>query len=332
MKKGLCLLLSVFMVAVSLCSCSMIKDDGVLTEQTYVDAQGNTHQYATDANGVVITEKGGAKVTTTTTTKASGQSGEAPGQAIYATDANGENITDANGNLVTTKIDYEALFSEANKTTTTTKKKPNVSGPVDINDAVGGAGKEDLLPSGDKTNKTNLKTKYVDPIVKTKKYTLQVRSKMNGMDIPMTLCVNGNDYAAKLSIPFNAMPVEARIFTKNGKYYAVIPMFGIYSEVDDETSSDATNTTDKIESEATYVKSTKVKDGSVTYTCEEYKSKKDGTVVKYYFNSKNEWKRWECVDGDSVTVFEVEKFSGTVDSALFKEPSNLTIGKLPGLK
>ena len=57
MKKSLCLVLSVLLIAVSLCSCSMIKDENALDEYTYVDAQGNTHEYATDTQGEVITQE-----------------------------------------------------------------------------------------------------------------------------------------------------------------------------------------------------------------------------------------------------------------------------------
>ena len=69
----------------------------------------------------------------------------------------------------------------------------------------------------------------------------------------------------------------------------------------------------------TYVKSTKVKDGKTTYTCEEYKTP-DGKINKYYFNEKNEWKRWEVIDDKEITVFVIDSLSTSVDKSMFKIP------------
>ena len=65
----------------------------------------------------------------------------------------------------------------------------------------------------------------------------------------------------------------------------------------------------------TFVGSSKVKDGTKTLTCEEYKTD-DGAVIKYYFDGKT-WVRLEMQSGDQITVLEITSFKGSVDSSLF---------------
>ena len=61
MKKSLCLILSAAVIALTLCSCSIIKDKDVLKDYQYTDANGNTYQYATDADGNIVTKEDGGK-------------------------------------------------------------------------------------------------------------------------------------------------------------------------------------------------------------------------------------------------------------------------------
>ncbi len=328
MKKGLCLILSVLLIAMSFCSCSMIKDENALDDYTYVDAQGETHEYATDTAGEVVTKENGVPETTTTTTKKGGStsSKDDVNFQVYATDKNGENITDKNGELVTSQIDFNQVLNEMTKTTTTGKAnkgdKPTQSTQGGLNGSLESSGKEDLLEEGDKTNKTNLKSKVIDPVIKSKKYTLDTTIIAQDVEMPMVMCINGEDYSASLEMAMGTLKISARVFSKEGKYYLVIPMFGMYSEVDQETSEDISNPSGDLTVSSTYVKSTKVKDGKVTYTCEEYKTS-DGKTVKYYFNEKNEWKRWEVIDGENISVFVINGFNNSVKKSMFEIPKGL---------
>lgn len=303
----------------------MIKDENALDEYTYVDAQGKTHEYATDAEGEVVTQENGQKETTTTTTKAGGASSSDDDMdfQVYATDKNGENITDKDGNLVTTQIDFNEVLNEMTKTTTTGKTKPGEK-PTQggLAGSLESSGKDDLLEEGDTTNKTDLKSKVIDPVIKSKKYTLDTTIIADGMEMPMVMCINGKDYAASLDMKMGTLAISARVFSKDGKYYLVIPMFGMYSEVDEETSGDISNPSGDLTVSSTYVKSTKVKEGNVNYTCEEYKTS-DGKTVKYYFNEKNEWKRWEVIDGDTISVFVINSFKNTINKSMFEIPKGL---------
>lgn len=327
MKKSLCLILSILLIVVSFCSCSMVKDDDILNDYTYVDDKGQTHEYATDKAGEIVTQENGEKVTTTTakgsdkTSGSNAASEEDLGFEFYETDVNGENVTDKDGNLVTSKVDLNQMINEM--TNTTTDKSGNTgSASGGITGSLENSDKDDLLEEGDKISKTSLKATVIDPVVKSKKYTLATTIVAQGVEMPMTMCINGDEYAASMEMSMSTLKISARVFSEKGKYFLVIPIFGMYSEVDAETSDDISQPSGDLTSTSTYVKSTKVKDGKVTYTCEEYKTK-DGKTTKFYFNEKNEWKRWEVINGEDITVFEINKFEGKVDESMFKIPRGL---------
>lgn len=318
MKKSLCLVLSVLLIAVSLCSCSMIKDENALNEYTYVDAQGNTHEYATDTQGEVVTQENGVKETTSSTTKTGGSNTDPMMNiTVYATDANGEAVTDKKGELVTSNWNMEELLDEMTKTTTTKKTKPGETTTTGsgLAGSLGTSTEDDLLGDGSKTEKTNLKATVVDPIIKGGKYTLKTTVVAQDAKMPMTWCFNGEEFAVSLSY----QTIGARVFTEKGKTYLLIPMFAMYMEVESETSEDIQKPNSDLTGKLTYVKSTKVKDGKTTYTCEEYKTS-DGKINKYYFNEKNEWKRWEVIDDKEITVFVIDSLSTSVDKSMFKIP------------
>ncbi len=309
------------MIAVSFCACSMVKDDTALDDYTYVDAQGNTQEYVTDEAGELVTEENGQKVTTTTTTKAGDSSEAEVDFEVYATDKNGENITNKDGSLVTTQIDFNKVLEEMTNSTTGSGSGSN-SSSGGLTGSLESSDKEDLLEEGDKTGKTGLKSKVIDPVIKSKKYTIDTTIIAQDVEMPMVMCINGEEYSASLEMAMGSLKISARVFSEKGKYYLVIPMFGMYSEVDSETSEDISSPSGDLTAKSTYVKSTKVEDGKVTYTCEEYKTS-DGKTVKYYFNEKEEWKRWEVIDGDNISVFIINSFKGSVDKNMFKIPVGL---------
>lgn len=336
MKKGLCLILSALLIAVSFCACSMVKDENILDDYTYVDAQGETHEYKTDEAGELVTKENGVPETTAASTTKDSETASKGDSAkpeedmnfeVYATDKNGENVTDKNGNLVTSQLDFNQILNDMTKTTTTGKTKPGEkTSSTQANGGLTGSlessGKEDLLEEGDKTGKTSLKAQVIDPVIKSKKYTLDTTIIAQDVKMPMVMCIDGKDYAATLEMAMGTLKISARVFSKDGKYYLVIPMFGMYSEVDEETSEDISNPSGDLTVSSKYVKSTKVKDGKVTYTCEEYKTS-DGKTLKYYFNEKNEWKRWEVIDGEEISVFVINSFKGSVKKSMFEVPKGL---------
>ena len=319
MKRGLCIFLSVAVMAVTLCSCSFIKDKDAISSLTYTDAQGQTYQYKTDEDGKAVTDKNGEKVTT-----AADEIDSDSMNYVAVTDKNGEYVTDKDGSVVTSKVDWSEIADQmtstdsANPSGSTTKKSSSSTSTT----APFGSNEDDLLDDGKKTNKTNLKATVIDAVVKTGNYTLDTTVKSGDMNVPTVFTFKGKDFAASLIMQMSSsVNMEARVFSKDGKYYMAMPTLmgtGIYGELDEETFEDYSSASGSISQDATYVKSTKVKDGATTYTCEEYKAK-DGTVIKYYFNSKNEWKRWEVIDSEGgVSVFIINSLTKGAKDSLFE--------------
>ncbi|MBQ7595079.1 MAG: hypothetical protein IJU45_00270, partial [Clostridia bacterium] len=174
--------------------------------------------------------------------------------------------------------------------------------------------KDELLDEGTKAANTTLMKTVVEPVIKSGTFTIDGSIKAEGMDVATTFAFrNSKDY----SLSFNVSGFGIRVFSNNGKYYLALTTLGIYSEIPEDEFEDYKDMTVAFNSkDAKYVKTTKVKDGAITYTCEEYKSD-DGTI-KYYFNSKNEWKRMEIIDGDSVFIWKINSFKNTAKSSLFE--------------
>ena len=241
---------------------------------------------------------------------------------VLVTDENGEYVTNKDGSAVTSKLDSSALMEAAEKMmgeTTTKKGSSSGNSSTKKNDTTtkvsGGTGSssKDLLDDGTKTNKTNLKEKVIDPVIKSGTFTVECNLIADSVSMPTTLAFRGNDF----SFTVKMSGLDFRVFSNNGKYYLALPSLGRYGEIDKKTFGDFSSSTEIMNKKATYVKSTKVKNGSETYTCEEYKAS-DGTIIKYYFNSKNEWKRWETIDGDTVGVFVINSFGKGAKSSLFE--------------
>ena len=236
MKKSLCLILSAAVIALTLCSCSIIKDKDVLKDYQYTDANGNTYQYATDADGNIVTKEDGGKETTTKSASASG----AGDMTVLVTDENGEYVTNKDGSAVTSKLDSSALMEAAEKMmgeTTTKKGSSSGNSSTKKNDTTtkvsGGTGSssKDLLDDGTKTNKTNLKEKVIDPVIKSGTFTVECNLIADSVSMPTTLAFRGNDF----SFTVKMSGLDFRVFSNNGKYYLALPSLGRYGEIDKET-------------------------------------------------------------------------------------------------
>lgn len=327
MKRGLCVFLSIAVIALTLCSCSFIKDKDAISSLTYTDSQGQTHQYKTDENGKAVTNKNGEKETTTAADIDSDSM-----NYVAVTDKNGEYVTNKDGSVVTSKVDWNEVAEQM--TSAPSSGTNDKGGSSTSTTAPYGSSEDDLLDDGKKTNKTNLKATVIDAVVKTGNYTLDTTVKSGDMDVPTVFTFKGKDFAASLTMPMGSTKIEARVFSKDDKYYMAMPTLmgtGIYGELDEETFEDYSSASGSISQDATYVKSTTVKDGSTTLTCEEYKAK-DGTVIKYYFNSKKEWKRWEIIDSEGgVSVFIINSLAKGAKESLFQISSKWKKMDLTGM-
>lgn len=277
MKKGLCIVLSALMIAFSFVSCG--KKD-VSDKPTKIDENGSAY--------VEVTDKDGNEVTSILSDKDKAKA-----------DKNA-----AKDNKETTTADTSELLS---KVEAEASKVTNIDEKNLVSD------KKDLISGGTEIKKTSMRDEIIAKTLKSGKFTLKMKMKTSsGVDNPVSLVFNGKKFAADITL--NDMQVRA-IFD-NDNVYMVFPALKVYIKTSSDEAGNIGDLTNITDSNATYVGSTKVTVNGTEYTCEEYKSD-DDSVVKYYFSSKKEWKRMEIINGEDVSIFEIESLSDKVDESVF---------------
>ncbi len=277
MKKGLCIVLSALMIAFSFASCG--KKD-VSDEPTKIDENGSAY--------VEVTDKDGKEVTSVLSDK----------------DKSKADKKAAKDNKETTTADTSELLS---KVEAEASKVTNIDEKNLVSD------KKDLISGGTEIKKTSMRDEIIAKTLKSGKFTLKMKMKTSsGVDNPVSLVFNGKKFAADITL--NDMQVRA-IFD-NDNFYMVFPALKVYIKTSSDEAGNIGDLTNITDSNATYVGSTKVTVNGTEYTCEEYKSD-DDSVVKYYFSSKKEWKRMEIINGEDVSIFEIESLSNKVDESVF---------------
>lgn len=277
MKKGLCIVLSALMIAFSFASCG--KKD-VSDKPTKIDENGSAY--------VEVTDKDGNEVTSVLSDK----------------DKSKADKKAAKDNKETTTADTSELLS---KVEAEASKVTNIDEKNLVSD------KKDLISGGTEIKKTSMRDEIIAKTLKSGKFTLKMKMKTSsGVDNPVSLVFNGKKFAADITL--NDMQVRA-IFD-NDNFYMVLPALKVYIKTSSDEAGNIGDLTNITDSNATYVGSTKVTVNGTEYTCEEYKSDND-SVVKYYFSSKKEWKRMEIINGEDVSIFEIESLSNKVDESVF---------------
>lgn len=277
MKKGLCIVLSALMVAFSFASCG--KKD-VSDKPTKIDENGSAY--------VEVTDKDGNEVTSVLSDK-----DKAKADKNAAKD--NKEMTTADTSELLSKVEAEA------------SKVTNIDEKNLVSD------KKDLISGGTEIKKTSMRDEIIAKTLKSGKFTLKMKMKTSsGVDNPVSLVFNGKKFAADITL--NDMQVRA-IFD-NDNVYMVFPALKVYIKTSSDEAGNIGDLTNITDSNATYVGSTKVTVNGTEYTCEEYKSD-DDSVVKYYFSSKKEWKRMEIINGEDVSIFEIESLSNKVDESVF---------------
>lgn len=280
MKKGLCIVLSALMVAFSFASCS--KKD-VSDEPTKVDENGSAY--------VEVTDKDGNEVTSVLSDK----------------DKSKADKKAAKDNKETTTADASELASKA---------EGAMSGFTNVDEKDIQSDKKDLIKDGTSTKKTSLRDDVIIKTSKTGKFTLKAKIKASsGEDTPVTCVTSDKKFAYDMTMNGS----QVRIIMDGNNLYLLLPSLKWYVKMStddiglesmDDMMSNLANTEDK------YVGSTKVTVNGTEYTCEEYKNS-DGRITKYYFDKNNNWKRIEGINGDEVTIMEIDSFSGKVDESVF---------------
>lgn len=280
MKKGLCIVLSALMVAFSFASCG--KKD-VSDEPTKIDENGSAY--------VEVTDKDGKEVTSVLSDK----------------DKSKADKKAAKDNKGTTTADVSEIASKAENA---------MSGLTNVDENDLKSDKKDLIKDGTSTKKTSLRDDVIIKTSKTGKFTLKAKIKASsGEDTPVTCVTSDKKFAYDMTMKGS----QIRIIMDGNNIYLCMPALKWYFKTTtdevgidsmDDMMSNLTNTDDK------YVGSTKVTVNGTEYTCEEYKNS-EGLVTKYYFDKDNNWKRLEGIDGDEITIMEIESFSGKVDNSIF---------------
>lgn len=280
MKKGLCIVLSALMVAFSFASCG--KKD-VSDEPTKVDENGSAY--------VEVTDKDGNEVTSVLSDK---DKAKADKKA-------------AKDNKETTTADASELASKA---------EGAMSGFTNVDEKDLKSDKKDLIKDGTSTKKTSLRDDVIIKTSKTGKFTLKAKIKASsGEDTPVTCVTSDKKFAYDMTMNGS----QVRIIMDGNNLYLLLPSLKWYVKMStddiglesmDDMMSNLANSEDK------YVGSTKVTVNGTEYTCEEYKNS-DGRITKYYFDKNNNWKRIEGINGDEVTIMEIDSFSGKVDESVF---------------
>lgn len=278
MKKSLCIVLSALMIAVSFAACGK----KIVNENTTTKV---------DENGAAY---------------------------IEVTDKDGKTVTSVLSDKEKSEVEKQAEKSNAKTTTMAaseamSKIEQEMSGLTDFSEDDLKSNEKDLVDKGTEIKKTTLRDDVIIKALESGKFTLNMTLKAaSNADTPVVLVSNGDKIAADMTMNGS----KVRMIIDNDGVYVVLPTAKMYVKM----SSDEIGNMDELKniasSDGTYVGSTKVKINGEDHTCEEYKSS-DGTVIKYYFNSKKEWKRMEVISEDEVAIYEITSFSNKADESIF---------------
>lgn len=308
MKKGLCIVLSSLLVALSFSACSK-KGNDLAEVETKTNKDGQVVVAVTDKDGQKVTDASGEEVTSVLSFKEVKEKEKAEKEKEKSENAS------TGKNDQTTKSDKK----DNGKTSTTIGINPDVSKVFNEDSVLDiTASDKDLYKEGTTIKKTTLFKSKVQDVIKTGKFTIDMNTVSGNQKSPMKLAFDGN----KMYASFNMNGVDMRMIYMDKTAYIILPnvltVKNVYIKYPDSNGefSEIFDSFGKIsESNGKYVGSSKVNVGNKSYTCEEYKTD-DGTVMKYYFDG-NDWKRYECIAEDEKMVYEINSFSGNVDSKLF---------------
>ena len=257
----------------------------------------------------------GKKIVNDNTTTKVDENGSA---YVEVTDKDGKTVTSVLSDKEKSEVEKQAEKSNAKTTTMAaseamSKIEQEMSGLTDFSEDDLKSNEEDLVDKGTEIKKTTLRDDVIVKALESGKFTLNMTLKAaSNADTPVVLVSNGKKIAADMTMNGS----KVRMIIDDDGVYVVLPTAKMYVKM----SSDEIGNMDELKniasSDGTYVGSTKVKLNGEDHTCEEYKSS-DGTVIKYYFNSKKEWKRMEVITEDEAAIYEITSFSNKADESIF---------------
>ncbi len=181
------------------------------------------------------------------------------------------------------------------------------------------------LDSDGKPKHEALEKDYAD-IVNGDKFTMDVTIKNISADgeisVPMVAMRNGDEIFFEAKMPVeNKGSMKFNVYLSNdGNCYIILPSMRWYMAVPGATISDLIDTDLITEGEspsADYVESLEVEINGKTYLCDVYE---DGDVkIKYYYDD-TQLKRVETINGEDITIMEINEVSETSDASKFVLP------------
>lgn len=247
MKKGLCIMLSALMIALSFAACGK---KTATDEPTKVDENGSAY--------VELTDKDGNEVTSVLSDK------EKKNADKKASKDNKTTTTESYSELVSQISDMGNSISNI--------KEDDIK-----------SDKKDLISDGTEIKKTTLHDDVINKVIKSGKFTIKMKLKAaSNADTPMTLVSNGK----KLATDMTVSGVQVRMIMDDSGVNVAFPSLKLYMQLSSEDTGSIEDFKNIGSTDQTYVGSSKVKSGGVEYVCEEYKAS-DGTIMKYYFSGNN---------------------------------------------
>ena len=207
---------------------------------------------------------------------------------IEVTDKDGNEVTSVLSDKDKAKADKNA--AKDNKKTTTanaseliSKVEAEASKVSNIDEKNLVSDKKDLISGGTEIKKTSMRDEVIAKTLKSGKFTLKMKMKTSsGVDNPVSLISNGKKVAADITL--NDMQVRV-IFDNDGLYMA-LPELKVYMKTSSDDVGNIGDLTNITDSDAKYVGSKK-------------------------------WKRMEIINGEDVSIFEIESLSSKVDENVF---------------
>lgn len=257
----------------------------------------------------------GKKIVNENTTTKVDENGSA---YVEVTDKDGKTVTSVLSDKEKSEVEKQAEKSNAKTTTMAaseamSKIEQEMSGLTDFSEDDLKSNEEDLVDKGTEIKKTTLRDDVIVKALKSGKFTLNMTLKAaSNADTPVVLVSNGKKIAADMTMNGS----KVRMIIDDDGVYVVLPTAKVYVKMPSDEIGNMDELKNIASSDGTYVGSTKVKINGEDHTCEEYKSS-DGTVIKYYFNSKKEWKRMEVITEDEAAIYEITSFSNKADESIF---------------
>ncbi len=315
MKKGLCIVLSALVVALSFTACSK-KDKDLAEVVTKINDEGKVVVEVTDKDGQAVTKADGEVETSVLSDKEVEAIKKAKGEDDKGTAKNEEKKDDKKD----TKKEEKKDGNNEKVDTTDIGVNPELEKILNDETLLEPIATEDdiIKDKGTATKKTTLFQDEVQSVIKSGKFTIAMNTLSGGKKNPMKLVFDGDKMYSTLSME----GIEMSLLYMDKTAYIIMPnlltiknVYLKYPDSDGEFSELFTSFDSISDNGSNYVGSTKVNVNGKSYTCEEYKAD-DGTVFKYYFDG-TDWKRYECIADDEMMVYEINEFSGKVDSKLF---------------